>query len=104
VGTFAQRGLAVSSLNHCGLTGSHPSHRRPTAFLRFTVGRPYPATIHPIRDASPGTFGISDARLVTPKSLSNSMLSETPGGRASLVCNALPVSLALTSTRSAHSQ
>jgi hypothetical protein len=46
----------------------------------------------------------SDACLVTSLSLSNSMLSETPGGRVSLVCIAIPVSPALTSTRSAHSQ
>jgi len=51
-----------------------------------------------------GPLGPSDARLVTSLSLSNSMLSETPGGRVSLVYNALPVSPALTSIRSARSQ
>jgi len=51
-----------------------------------------------------GPLGSSDARLVTSLSLSSSMLSETPGGRVSLVSNALPVSPALTSKRSAHSQ
>ena len=33
------------------------------------------------------TLGISDARLVTPTPLSNSMLSETPGGRVSTRLN-----------------
>ena len=56
MGTFAQRGLAASSLNHCGLTGSHPSHRRHPA-ASFYVGRPYSATIPSIRDASPRTWG-----------------------------------------------
>ena len=51
-----------------------------------------------------GPLGPSDARLVTSLSLSSSMLSETPGGRVSLVYGALPVSPALISRRSARSQ
>jgi len=103
VGTFARRGLAASSLNHCGHTGPHPSHRRLLA-TSFYIGWPYSATIALIRNVSPRTFGISDARLVTSQSLSNSMLSETPGGRIRLVNNVLSGSPALLLTRSAHSQ
>ena len=88
VETFAQRELAASSLNHCGHTGLHPSHRRLLA-ASFYVGRPYSVTIPSIQDDSPRAFGLfSDARLVTPSSLSCSMLSATPGCRSALVFNA----------------
>ena len=48
--TFAQRGLAASSLNHCGYTGLHPSHRR-LLVASFYVGRPYSVTIPTTWDA-----------------------------------------------------
>ena len=68
MGTFAQRELTASSLNLCGRTGSHPSHRRHPA-ASFYVGRPYSATIPSIRDVfaknlweiflcSPGYFNV----------------------------------------------
>ena len=104
VETFAQRGLAASSLNHCGHTGLHPSHRR-LLVASFYVGRPYSVTIPSIWDDSPRTFGLfSDARLVTPSSLSCSMLSATPGCRLALVSNAPSVLPAPIIKGSAHSQ
>jgi len=44
MGSFAQRGLAASSLNHCSYTGPHPSPRRHLA-SSFYLGWPYSATI-----------------------------------------------------------
>jgi len=107
VGTFAQQGLASSSLNHCGYTSSHPSHRR---FLvaYFYVGQARGGiTILSIWNASPRTFGTfsrGGTRLVTPSSLSSSMLSETPECRKTLVNNALSLLPAPRCTGSAHSQ
>ena len=38
VETLAQRGLAASSLNHCGHTGLHPSHRRHLTASFYVAG------------------------------------------------------------------
>jgi hypothetical protein len=44
-------------LNHCGITGLHPSHRSLLA-ASFYVGGPYSATIPSIRNASPRTWAV----------------------------------------------
>jgi hypothetical protein len=85
------------------LSGTHPSHRRLLTSSCY-VGPPYSATILSIRDASPRTLGLSDARLVTSSPSSSSMLSGTPGGRFLLVYSAIPVSPAPNPKGSARSQ
>ncbi len=101
--TFAQRGLAASSLSRCGTTGFHPSHRRHL-LTSFYVGRAYSVNIHATEDASPRTFGFRMlARLLHCLCTTRCCLRPR-GCRKTLVTIALSGSPAPSPTGSAHSQ
>ena len=104
VGTFTRRGLAASSLYHCGFTGPHPSHRR-LLVASFYVGKPYSATI----PLDPGCFtkNLWDSPMLAwlLHCLRTTRCCLRPRGVGNtLVISVLPVSPAPYHRGSAHSQ
>ena len=103
-GNLRSAGISRFIAIRCGCTGLHPSHRRLLA-ASFYIGDHTRLLSSRSGMLSPRTFGVfSDARLVTPTSLSCSMLSATPGCQSALVSNAPSVLPAPIIKGSAQSQ